>query len=223
MNKPLTVILGVCAAGALSAGAPVFAQQTTPQDRYQHGSTTSPSTTSQSSDSGSKAEAHSSSKIADEVKSSDSFVKAAAQDGLLEVQLGKLAQDKAQDQKVRDFAQRMVTDHSKANDELEKIAKQKGISIPTTLDKEHQATLDKLQDKSGKAFDKAYMQVMVKDHRDGVALFKQASTASGVATDLQRFAKQTLPTLMEHQTMAKDAEKVAKESTRSKSKDKTTS
>jgi len=129
------------------------------------------------------------------------FVKKAALDGMTEVELGKIAASKSQDEKVKQFAERMVADHSKANEELASIAKQKGLTVPTSLDAEHQSMVQSLNAKSGKAFDTAYSEHMNADHAKAVALFQGAITSSD--PELAAFAKQTLPTLEQHKTMAK--------------------
>jgi putative membrane protein len=141
-------------------------------------------------------------RIKEAARNSDTFVTTAAQDGLLEVEAGKLAESKASNSRVKDFGRHMVTDHQQANTELEQIAKNKGIVLPTKLDSEHQSMLDQLESKSGEDFDTAYTQAMRKNHQKAVMLFKDASTASGVDNELQAFAKKTLPTLEEHRTMA---------------------
>ena len=130
------------------------------------------------------------------------FVHEAAVGGLAEVALGKLAAQKASSPDVKQFGQRMVDDHSKANDELKTYASQKGVTLPADLDQAHKATEARLSKLSGEAFDKAYMADMVKDHDKDVAAFKHASTAASDA-DLKAWASKTLPTLQEHQTMAK--------------------
>ena len=96
----------------------------------------------------------------------------------------------------------MVDDHSKANDELKAYASQKGVTLPAEVDPAHKATEARLSKLSGEAFDKAYMADMVKDHDKDVAAFKHAST-SATDADLKAWAVKTLPTLQEHQTMAK--------------------
>jgi len=130
------------------------------------------------------------------------FVHEAAAGGMAEVELGKLAADKATSPDVKAFGQRMVDDHSKANDELKAYASQKGITLPSSPDPAHKSTQDRLSKLSGAAFDKAYMQDMVKDHDKDVAAFKHASTSAADA-DLKAWAAKTLPTLQEHQTQAK--------------------
>jgi len=130
------------------------------------------------------------------------FVHEAAVGGMAEVALGRLAAQKASSPDVKQFGQRMVDDHSKANDELKTYASQKGVTLPADLDQAHKATEARLSKLSGEAFDKAYMADMVKDHDKDVASFKHASTTANDA-DLKAWASKTLPTLQEHQTMAK--------------------
>lgn len=133
---------------------------------------------------------------------SEDFVKNASQDGMLEVEAGKVALAQGSNSDVKAFAQRMVADHGKANDELKTIAADKHISISDKLDTKHQAKLTALKAKTGTDFDKAYGADMMKGHEQAVALFKQASTSSTVNADLQLFARKTLPTLQEHAKLA---------------------
>src|SRR5437667_5933418 len=91
------------------------------------------------------------------------FVREAARGGMEEVQMGQLAQQKGTSQTVKDFGQRMVTDHNKANDELKQIASQKGATLPATLTRRENSALDDLQKLSGKDFDKKHAAQMVKD------------------------------------------------------------
>jgi putative membrane protein len=129
-----------------------------------------------------------------------SFVKKAALDGMTEVELGKVALSKSQDEKVKKFAQRMVTDHGKANTELATLAKGKGLEVPKALDAEHQSMVQSLSAKSGEAFDAAYGEHMNADHSKAIALFEGASKGSDA--ELASFASKTLPTLKEHKKMA---------------------
>jgi putative membrane protein len=128
------------------------------------------------------------------------FLTKAAQDGMTEVQLGKLAQKSAQNKEVRSFGEHMAKDHGKANDELKSIAKTKNFDPPKELDAEHEAVISKLSSKSGADFDAAYMDEMVKAHGKAIALFKDAQKSSDA--DIAAFAKKTLPTLQEHKKMA---------------------
>jgi putative membrane protein len=129
------------------------------------------------------------------------FVKDAAQGGLMEVQLGKLAQEKAGNEKVKEFGKRMEQDHSKANDELKKIASDKGVQLSNELDKKHKGNVDKLTKLSGADFDKQYINAMVSDHKEDIKKF-QREADKGKDADLKQFASQTLPTLKEHLQLA---------------------
>ena len=131
------------------------------------------------------------------------FVMKAARGGLAEVEFGRLAAEKASNPDVKQFGQKMVDDHSKANDELKTIAQQKGIDLPTDLDAKDKATRDHLAKLSGDAFDRAYMRDMVKDHKTDVSEFRKESQ-SGKDADIKAFAGKTLPTLEEHLKMAQD-------------------
>jgi len=134
------------------------------------------------------------------------FVREAARGGMEEVQMGQLAQQKVMNQSVKDFGQRMVTDHNKANDELKQIVTQKGGSLPTTLTRRENSTLDDLQKLTGKDFDKKYASQMVKDHKTDVREFRDAAKDL-TDPDLKAFAQKTLPTLEEHLRAAEDMEK----------------
>jgi putative membrane protein len=134
------------------------------------------------------------------------FANKAAGDGMAEVKLGELAQQNAEDDQVKQFGQRMVDDHSKANDELKSIAQQKGIDLPKDLPAEAQQAYDELQQKSGDEFDQAYMDLMVEDHQKAIDLFQQEAK-SGKDADLQTFAEETLPTLEEHLDLAQQTQK----------------
>ena len=134
------------------------------------------------------------------------FVKHAAKGGLAEVELGQLAADHASSEEVKKFGQRMVTDHGKANDELKSLAQQKNITLPTEIDAADKALHDRLSKLSGAAFDRAYMQHMLADHRKDVNEFKHESTA-GKDPDVKAWASKTLPTLEEHLKQAQDTTK----------------
>ncbi len=131
------------------------------------------------------------------------FVLEAARGGMAEVELGRLAADKASNADVKQFGQRMVDDHSKASDELKGLASQKNITLPTEPDAQQKALQARLSKLSGDAFDKAYIQAMVADHNKDVAAFTRASKIAKDA-DLKAWAGKTLPTLQDHQKMAKE-------------------
>jgi putative membrane protein len=133
------------------------------------------------------------------------FVKKAAQGGMAEVELGKLATERASNPDVKQFGQRMVDDHSKANDQLKEVASSQNIMLPQSLDAKDEALKQKLSALSGAAFDRAYMSDMVKDHTQDVAEFQHESSA-GQDPAIKNFASQTLPTLQSH---LREAKKIA--------------
>ncbi len=181
-------------AGAMSA-APAMAQSTAqqPPPATQKPSTAKPHT--------SATHAEGTINAADQA-----FVKEAAIVGMAEVEFGNLAKDKASSADVKQFGERMVTDHGKANDELKQWAQQKNVTLPTELDAKHKATLDRLSKLSGDTFDKAYMRDMVSDHEKDVAAFKKQS-ASAHDPDLKAWVSKTLPTLEDHLKMAHETYK----------------
>jgi putative membrane protein len=125
------------------------------------------------------------------------FLSEAGMGGLYEVQAGALAARKTSNDAVRAFAQRMIADHTRANDELSQLATTKGIALPTELDAEHKGAIDHLESLSGAEFDKAYMEHMVDDHQKTVADFEKASTSANDG-DVRAWAVRTLPVLREH-------------------------
>jgi len=129
------------------------------------------------------------------------FVCEAAIGGQNEVTLSQLAGQKASDQSVKDFAQRMVADHQKANQELKQLTSDKGAILPDTETKKSEKLAEHLQNLSGGEFDRAYMKDMVSDHKKVVKLFEKAAEHSDDG-DLKSWAVKTLPTLQDHLRMA---------------------
>ena len=148
-------------------------------------------------------------------KDESTFVKEAAEGGMMEVQLGKLAQEKAADDKVKQFGKRMEQDHSKVNDELKKIAADKGVQLSMDLDKKQKTNVDKLTKLSGTAFDKQYINDMVSDHKEDIKKFQRVAD-KGKDPDLKQFASQTLPTLKEHLQLAESTAQQAKSGRKTK-------
>ena len=131
------------------------------------------------------------------------FAKAAAEGGLAEVRLGQLAADRASEKPVKDLGQRMVDDHTKANDDLKSAAAKDNVSVPTQteLSKKDQAEYDRLSKLSGTEFDHAYTEHLVKDHKSDIAMF-QHEAQNGKDPAIKSFAAKTLPTLESHLTDA---------------------
>ena len=136
-------------------------------------------------------------------KSDQDFANKAAAGGQMEVDLGQLASSKATSNDVKDFANRMVTDHGKAGDALKSLLTQKGGTPSSTPSAEETKTSNDLTKKSGAAFDKAYMSDMVKDHEKDAKEFEKASK-SVKDPDLKNWATQTLTIVQDHLKMAKD-------------------
>jgi putative membrane protein len=137
------------------------------------------------------------------------FVKEAAAGGMAEVEMGKLAQEKAGSDQVKQFGSRMVQDHSKANDELKQVAGAKGVGLPAGPDAKAQAEMKKMQGLSGPAFDKHYMDHMVADHKQDIAAFEKEAK-SGKDPEVKAFAEKSLPTLKEHLQLAQQAQAAVK-------------
>jgi putative membrane protein len=133
------------------------------------------------------------------------FVKEAASAGMFEIESSKLAEQKDQGP-VKDFAEHMVTDHTKAADELKDKAQKAGVTVPTGMSNSQQSKLDKLRGLNGKDFDKQYVDDQVSAHKETVSLFERYGK-SGDNQQLKAWATQTLPTLQHHLDMAQNLNK----------------
>lgn len=125
------------------------------------------------------------------------FAVDAANGGMAEVALGKLAEGKAVNAKVKEFAAMMVADHTKANDELMALAQAKNITLPQSVSTEKQSVMDELTKKSGKDFDKAYVDQMIDDHKKTISMYEDASKNLKDA-DMKAFVDGKLPTVKAH-------------------------
>ena len=135
-------------------------------------------------------------------RSDNGFVNTVAMDGIAEVELGHLAMQKAKNPEVKQFAQRMVTDHSKANVELKQLASNKNVTLPAEPNAQQKADKDRLSKLSGAEFDREYMSLMANAHDKAVAAFEDEAR-DGKEADVKTWATKTLPTLKEHQALAK--------------------
>jgi putative membrane protein len=135
-------------------------------------------------------------------KSEDSskFANEAAQGGMAEVEMGRLAVARANNAEVQQFGQRMIDDHSKGNNELMQLAERKKIQLPKNLASEEREMVDKLSKRSAADFDKAYVDAMVEDHEHDVKAFEEQAEG-GTDPDLKQWAAKTLPTLKQHLEM----------------------
>ncbi|HXQ02260.1 MAG TPA: DUF4142 domain-containing protein [Candidatus Udaeobacter sp.] len=121
------------------------------------------------------------------------FMKKAAKGGMMEVAMGNLAEQNGQSEDVKSFGKRMVTDHSKANDELKSIASKKGVQLPSK------------EPTTKWSSDKAYMDAMVKDHEKDLAEF-QEEAKTGSDSDVKKFAEDTAKMVQEHLELAKETQ-----------------
>jgi putative membrane protein len=139
-------------------------------------------------------------------KSTSEFMTKVADVGMTEVKLGQMAQDKGSNQRIKDFGAMMVKDHSAAGDELKSLANQKNVTLPSTVGNDHQKKIDDLNKKTGKDFDKAYIDAMVDGHQSTVNDFEKASKNTKDA-DVKAWIDKTLPTLRMHLDSARAIKK----------------
>jgi len=134
------------------------------------------------------------------------FVKSAMQGGLAEVQLGQLTLQKSSNDQVKQFAQRMIDDHTKLNEEMKPVAQQLHVDVPTQVSKKDSKVINKLQALSGPAYDQAYIKDMVKDHKDDLSEF-QTEASSGQDQTVKDAAAQGSKVIAQHLQMAQQLAK----------------
>ena len=134
------------------------------------------------------------------------FAKEAALGGMLEVELGNIAQQNAQSDDVKQFGTRMVQDHGAANQQLMRVLATKDFTVPQQLDEKHRKMIEKMSDMRGAEFDRAYMREMVEDHDKDVKKFREEAQQAN-DPDIKAFAQNTLPVLEEHRKLAHDVNK----------------
>ncbi|HZT26696.1 MAG TPA: DUF4142 domain-containing protein [Pseudolabrys sp.] len=132
-------------------------------------------------------------------KADQKFMTEAMQGDMAEVQIGKLAQEKSQNQDVKQFGQTLEQDHNQNLQQAQQVAQQLGVNPPSGPSAQQKATYDKLSKLSGAKFDREFKQAMVKDHKEDISKFRKEENKSGAVGN---FAKQTLPTLQKHLQMA---------------------
>ena len=137
------------------------------------------------------------------------FADKAAKGGMMEVALGEYAEMNASNASVKALGKMMKEDHTKANNELKSWATKAGYTLPTAMDADMQKKVDDLKAKKGADFDKAYTDLMVEDHKEDIALFKEEVSSGGAGT-LKAFASNTIPTLEHHLTKSEEAKKAVK-------------
>ncbi len=140
----------------------------------------------------------------DEKLTDNAFLQKAVSAGMTEIKAGQMALQKATDAKVKTFAQLMIDDHSRANKELEALARRKGWVLPESIDQKCQNELDKLASATAQEFDRKYLRGQIAAHEEAVKVFAEQSQ-TGQDNDLKNWAAKTLPTLRDHLQMAKVA------------------
>ncbi len=142
--------------------------------------------------------------------SDQQFVDFAAQTDMIEAHLGQLAETVADTQPIKDYAQMLVIDHTADYNQLNRVAQEANLTVPTAIDSEHnKSVIGPLHQLKGKAFDHRYIQEMITGHTKAIAIYKKEA-ASAQNPALQTYAEQTLPTLQKHLDGAKALEKPAK-------------
>ncbi len=131
------------------------------------------------------------------------FAQEAASGGMMEVQLGNIAQKNSNNKSVQDYGKMLVDDHTSANNNLKDIASKKNINLPTTVTSDQQDKIDKLSKETGTQFDKDFISMAVDDHQNDIDKFKKAEENIQDA-DLKDFIAKTLPTLQKHLDKAKE-------------------
>lgn len=202
-RKHLNRMLGIAALAMLFGGGAVHAQSTGATSATQGSGSSAQSgtgTSSNASAGASKAGAESGSVS----KADQRMMKNLAEANLAEIDTGKLALQKSQNDQVKAYAQKMIDDHTQAQKELEQLAQQKGVTLPTETDMKHKAAAKALSALEGEKFDKMYMnQVGVRDHKNTHQLLTKAQK-SAKDPDLKALATKTTPIVDNHLTMAQD-------------------
>ena len=143
--------------------------------------------------------------ITTQIMSDAEFAEIAAEEGLTEVKMGQLAEEKSTARVVKDFGKRMITDHSKAYDELRAAAAEEKITLPSEMSTKDQEEYSQLAKLEGESFDRAYARDMVSDHTANMAVFNYEARM-GKEGPIQSFASQAIPTLEEHLNQAREME-----------------
>ena len=137
---------------------------------------------------------------------STTFLSKATNSGMAEVQLAKLAQQKATIEAVKNFAGMLERDHTSVNEQVKTLATQRNVSLPAAPSDDKQKMYADMEKMTGKAFDKEYISMMLKSHQDGIDLFEDTKN-NATDIDVKNFADKTLPALKMHLDSAKAIQK----------------
>lgn len=219
-SPPTVVLLGLISAASVSlalAAQPKESGQSgasQPAASQQQGGATQQGSSARASTSGSAAGTASTQAMSGKLSRSDEkLLVQLAQANLAEINAGKLAQQKSENDRVKSYAQKMVDDHTKALDDLKVLAEAKGVTLPTESDRQHQSMYNRLSALSGEQFDRQYLdQSGSRAHRDTQKLLQKASSRAK-DQDLKSYASRTLPTVENHEQMARDTKRELQTST----------
>ena len=142
----------------------------------------------------------------DQHKATSEFMVKAASGGLMEVALGKLAQQQSQNDAVKIYGKQMETDHGQINNQLKLLGTAKNIVVPAAPSDEHQKPINELADLKGADFDKKYIDMMVNDHQKDIKLFEEAANNNKLDAEVKALAQKSLPTLRQHLEMAQKSQ-----------------
>jgi putative membrane protein len=193
-----TATLFACNSGTSSNTADSTTQSDTVSNQSTQGQM---DTSSTSSNAGASAQP-----VSDSAKQ---FMMTAAAAGNTEVQASQVALTMAKSDRVKNFANMMVNDHTNANNELKSMATRMNVTLPDSVMAKQHTELEALRKTPGKSFDKQYMDMMVKDHKEAVGLFRKGSQNLD-NTDLKTWASNTLPKLQMHLDSAQAVQKSVK-------------
>jgi putative membrane protein len=198
-SNNLNRTIGIAALAIMFGAGSVYAQSSTSTG------TSSGTGNSTSSSSGSDTAAGTGAAAKNTVSRSDaSLMRDLAQANISEIEAAKLAQSKTKNDQVKQFAQKMIDDHTKANQELEQLAQQKGVKLPTEPDMKHKASMKLLSALDGDKFDKRYMsQGGLSDHRNTHKLLARVQDRA-TDPDLKSLAAKLMPVVDQHLTMAQE-------------------
>ena len=141
------------------------------------------------------------------MKEDSNFLATAHQIGTFEIEAAKLAQTKSQNAKIKEFADMMIADHTAMGKDVEGLAKQKSIMLPAGMGEDNQKEYDKLNGMSGAKFDKEYVDVNVKGHKDAISKFEKASKNDDCSAEAKQLANTALPKLNAHKEHAEMTQK----------------
>lgn len=193
--------LAVLVALALGGAAPAVLAQSAPADKRASSDSASESKTQKDRQTQRQAQKKGE-KGGSLAKQDQQYFRDMAHANLAEVETGKLAQQQASNEQVKEYAEHMVKDHGQMMQEQEQMASAKGLQMPKQPKKEHQAALKKLQNAKGEQFDRAYMSQMVKDHEKTLKLVREASK-NAKDPELKAMAQKATPDIEKHLQMAK--------------------